>query len=167
MGLFIRSVQWLSRILNFIAVVCLVVMMCLTCTDVVFRFFRRPIPGTWEIVGFLGAILASFSMAQTTLERGHVAVQVVVEKFSYGIQKIVYLVTHLFGLTLFGLLTLESVRYGNALRISGEVSNTLKIPFFSVLYGVAFSSLIVFVVLLIDFYLVIGQKEKAWYGWPE
>ncbi|MFZ7112879.1 MAG: TRAP transporter small permease [Desulfatiglandales bacterium] len=164
---FIRSVHWLCRLLNWVAVGSLVVMMCLTCADIVLRLFRRPILGTWEIVGFLGALLAGFSLAQTTVQRGHVAVQVIVRKFSQRIQWIVFLVTHVFGLLLFGLLTVESAKYGHALQVSGEVSPTLQIPFFPILHGIAFCSFVVFVVLFIDFLLVITRREEAWFGWPD
>ena len=164
---FVRSIGWLCQLLHWIAVWSLVAMMCLTCADIVFRLFRRPIVGTWEIVGFLGALSAGFALAQTTLARGHVAVQVVVKKFSYGVQKIVYVITHVFSLLLFSLLTIESVKYGNALKLSGQVSNTLQIPFYPVLYGIAFSSFVVILVITIDLVLVITGKEKAWYGWPQ
>ena len=93
--------------------------------------------------------------------------QVVVKKFSYGVQKIVYVITHVFSLLLFSLLTIESVKYGNALKLSGQVSNTLQIPFYPVLYGIAFSSFVVILVITIDLVLVITGKEKAWYGWPQ
>ena len=140
-------------------------MMLLTCSDIVLRLFRHPILGTWEIVGFLGAIVAGFAMARTTIERGHVAVEIVVVRFSLSIQKTIYLVIHVLSLLLFGLLTLECIRYGNDLRIAGEVSPTIQIPFFPVLYGVGFSSLVVFLILFIDFLLVMVGKEKAWYEW--
>ena len=68
---------------------------------------------------------------------------------------------------LFGLLAVESVKYGHALQISGEVSPTLQIPFFPILYGIAFCSFVVFVVLFMDLLLVITRKEEAWFGWPD
>ena len=97
-------------------------MMFLTCADIILRLFRRPILGTYEIVGFLGAIVAGFALAQTTIERGHVAVQVVVTRFSPQIQKIIYLITHVLSIFLFALLAWECVQYGNDFRASGEVS---------------------------------------------
>jgi len=41
--------------LYWIAGSAIVAMMLLTCTDVVLRYFRKPIPGTYELVCFLGA----------------------------------------------------------------------------------------------------------------
>jgi len=142
-------------------------MMGLTSADILLRLFRRPILGTYEIVGFLGAVVAGFAMAQTTIERGHVAVQVVVTKFSSRVQEVIYLITHLLSVVLFALLAWECARYGDDLRTSGEVSLTLQLPFFPVLYGIAFSAAIVCLVLVVDILLVITRGAEAWYRWEE
>jgi len=142
-------------------------MMCLTCADIVLRLFRRPIPGTYEIVGFLGAMVAGLAMAQTTLERGHVAVQVVITRFSPRTQEIIYLITHLLSFVLFALLAVECVRYGNDFRVSGEVSLTLRMPFYPVVYGIALSAAVVCLVLVVDMLQVVTKREQVWYQWRE
>jgi TRAP-type C4-dicarboxylate transport system permease small subunit len=55
-----------------IAGAALAAMMFLTVADVVLRYFKMPIVGTYEIVSMLGAIVIGFAVPQTTLERGHV-----------------------------------------------------------------------------------------------
>jgi TRAP-type C4-dicarboxylate transport system permease small subunit len=167
MGKFIVLTRNLSLLLNWVAGLSLVVMMGLTCADIIFRLFRRPILGTYEIVGFLGAVVVAFAMAQTTIDRGHVAVQVLVSKFSPSIQKSIYLITNLMGLFLFVLIAMECVVYGNDFRKSGEVSLTLRFPFYPVLYGIAFSSVVVCFILWVDFWRVIAGKAPAWYEWKE
>ena len=140
-------------------------MMFLTCADIILRLFRRPILGTYEIVGFLGAIVAGFALAQTTIERGHVAVQVVVTRFSPQIQKIIYLITHVLSIFLFALLAWECVQYGNDFRASGEVSLTLRMPFYPVVYGVAFSAVVVCLVLFVDILQVVTKRAEVWHQW--
>jgi TRAP-type C4-dicarboxylate transport system permease small subunit len=137
-------------------------MMGLTCADIVLRLFRHPILGTYEVAGFLGAVVASFAMAQTAIERGHVAVQVIVARFSPRVQEVIYVITHLLSLLLFALLAWECIRYGNDLRTSGEVSMTLQLPFFPVLYGIALSAAIVCLVLLVDILQVMARGAEAW-----
>jgi TRAP-type C4-dicarboxylate transport system permease small subunit len=156
-----------SRTLNWVAGFSLVGMMFLTCADIVMRLFRRPIPGTYEIVGFLGAVVVGLAMAQTTLERGHVAVQVVVTKLSPQVQEIIYLITHLLSILLFALLAWECVRYGNDFRTSGEVSLTIRMPFYPVVYGIAFSAAIVCLVLFVDILQVLTKRAVAWHQWEE
>jgi len=142
-------------------------MMFLTCADIILRLFRRPILGTYEIVGFLGAIVAGFALAQTTIERGHVAVQVVVMRFSPQTQKIIYLITHILSIVLFALLAWECVRYGNDFRASGEVSLTLRMPFYPVVYGIAFSAIVVCLVLFVDILQVMTKRAGVWHQWEK
>ncbi|MBN1255013.1 MAG: TRAP transporter small permease [Deltaproteobacteria bacterium] len=162
---FRRVIRWLALMFNWVAVWSLVAMTALTCVDVVGRLFRHPVVGTYEIVGFLGAAVASFAMAQTTIERFHVAVEVVVTKLSPQAQKVIYLTTHMLSIFLFFVLAWESMRYGNALRTSGEVSMTLELPFFTVVYGIGFSAALVCLVLIADTLMVMQDRAKAWYRW--
>jgi TRAP-type C4-dicarboxylate transport system permease small subunit len=164
---FVKVTRWFSRTLNWLAGWSLVGMMCLTCADILLRLFRRPIPGTYEIVGFLGAVVAGLAMAQTTLERGHVAVQVLVTRFSPRVQEIIYYLTNMLSLFLFALLAWEGVRYGNDFRVSGQVSLTLRMPFYPVVYGIALSAAVVCLVLIADILQVVTKREKVWYLWNE
>jgi TRAP-type C4-dicarboxylate transport system permease small subunit len=161
----VRFVGRLSWIFDWIAGWAMVGMMLLTCSDVVLRLFRKPILGTYEVVGFLGAVVISFAMAQTTIDRAHVAVQVFVIKLSPAGRKAIFLITSLLSLGLFATIAFESFRFGNDLRRAGEVSLTLQLPFFPILYGIGFSAAIVCIICLIDFFQVATNKAKPWYKW--
>ena len=162
---FIRYVDRFAQVLTWITVGALVFMMVLTCCDIVLRYLRFPIPGTWEIVGFMGAIITSFAMAGLAINRRHVAVEIVVAKLPRPVQKAVFLFVHLLSFGLFALLGYESMKLGYDLRISGEVSPTIHLPFVPVLYGIGFSAFFVALVLLIDFVQVLIGREKPWYKW--
>ncbi len=126
----------------------IVAMMLLTCTDVVLRYFRKPIPGTYELVCFLGAVAVAFAMAHTSVEKGHVAVSFVVSLLPQRIQGLIESITTSFGLIFFVLIAWQSVIYANDLRLSGEVSLTLGLPFYPFVYGISFSAAIVCLILL-------------------
>ncbi|MBN2124588.1 MAG: TRAP transporter small permease [Deltaproteobacteria bacterium] len=162
-----KGVRQLGDLLNYIAGWCLLGMTALTCADVVLRIFRMPIIGTYELVGFLGAAVAAFAMAHTTLKRGHVAVEVLVLRLPPTTQKAIYFITHILSIFLFVLLAYESMRFGNDLRVNNEVSLTLQIPFFPILYGIAFSAVVVCIVLLVDILQVISGKKEPWYLWED
>jgi TRAP-type C4-dicarboxylate transport system permease small subunit len=151
--------------LNVVAGWCLLGMTALTFADVIMRLFRRPILGTYEIVEFLGAAVAAFAMAHTTLQRAHVAVEVVVMRLPPGLQKAIYAVTHLLSIFLFVLLSIECIRYGNDFRTSGEVSMTLRFPFYPILYGISVASMAVCLVLIVDVWFVLTGKELPWFRW--
>lgn len=151
----------LARRLDMIAAMAIVAMMSLTCADVILRMFRKPIPGTYEIVSFLGAVAVSFAMAHTTAERGHVAVSLIVQLFPKRLQGIIEGVISIFGIILFGLIAWQSVLYGMDCQRSGEVSLTLQLPFYPVIYGLAVGAVVVCLVLLANLLEAIGKVKDT------
>lgn len=150
-----------ARKLNLIAAIAIVAMMSLTCTDVILRMFRRPIPGTYELVSFLGAVAVSFAMAHTSAEKGHVAVSLIVRLLPQKVQAIIESIVSMLGTILFGLISWQSVLYGMDCQRAGEVSLTLQLPFYPIIYGVALSAAAVCVILLVDSINAIAKlKEK-------
>ena len=116
-------------------------------------------------MGFLGAIVASFAMAHTTILRGHVAVELLVMRLPHKVQVVIYLIIHVLSIALFALIAYESILFGNDLRLANEVSLTLQIPFFPVLFGISFACMVVCLVLLVDFWRVLVGQERVWYQW--
>jgi TRAP-type C4-dicarboxylate transport system permease small subunit len=154
----------LAKILYWIAGAAIVSMMLLTCADVLLRLVVtayhkyhlgflapfKPIPGTYELVCFMGSVAVAFAMAHTSVEKGHVAVSLLVRLMPPKPQAILGLITTLFGFTFFVLLSWRSVLYANHMREIGEVSLTLQLPFYPFVYGIAFASAAVCLVLIID-----------------
>ena len=148
---FKKNFLFLARRLDMIAAIAVFAMMSLTCVDVFLRyFFRMPLPGTYEIVALLGAVAVSFAMAHTLAERGHVAVSLVVQLFPKRLQGIMECMISIFGIILFGLIAWQSVLYGMDCQRAGEVSLTLELPFYPIIYGVALGAGVVCLVLLAD-----------------
>jgi TRAP-type C4-dicarboxylate transport system permease small subunit len=165
MALIPKTIRRLSNFLNVLAGWSLVAMTLLTCADVLLRIFRCPIRGTYEVIGFLGAAAAAFAMAHTTLQRGHVAVEVLVANLGHRLRWILYLVTQALSIFLFVLIAYESLGYGRSLKAASEVSLTLQLPFYPVLYGISVSSVVVCLVLLVDLWRVATGAARPWYRW--
>ncbi len=146
-----RAVTVTSRWFNYAACLAVVVMMLLSCADVALRLFGAPIPGTYEMVGFLGTVIISFALAYTSIQRGHVAVELIFDKLPPRAQCFVEAAGNLTGAALFGLMAWQSLAYGTDLRHSGEVSLTLQMPIYPFVYGIALGSGMLALVLLIDF----------------
>ncbi|MDJ0887755.1 MAG: TRAP transporter small permease [Desulfobacterales bacterium] len=135
-----RLEKWTSRaaeIFNWVSAAAVTGMMLLTCMDIVLRLFRRPIPGTYEVVGFLGAVFAAFSLGYTSANRGHIAVDFIVQKLPPRAQTVIDGVNALVCAVLFGLLARQSMRYAADLQSFGEVSMTLQMPVYPFVYGIA------------------------------
>jgi TRAP-type C4-dicarboxylate transport system permease small subunit len=146
-----RVIAAASSWFNYVACAAIIVMMLLSCADVVLRILGTPIPGTYEMVGLLGAVIIAFAMAYTSLQRGHVAVEMLYEKLPPRAQRLVDSAGNLTGAALFGLIAWQSTVYAADLRQSGEVSLTLQMPLYPIVYGIAFGCGMLALVLLVDF----------------
>lgn len=145
-----RWIHVASRGISYIAGLSVISMMLLICSDVVLRYFGHPIPGTYEIVGFLGAVVISFAMAYTSVEKSHIAVDILVQRLSRRTQAILEGITSLFSFVLFGIITRQCQIYAMELRHSGEVSLTLGLPVYPVVVGIAIGCGFLCIVLLFD-----------------
>jgi len=140
-------VDRLASFFNTIAAAAVVAMMVLTCLDVLLRFFRHPIPGTYEIVGLLGAVFVSFSLARTSVDRGHIAVDFLVQRLPQRWQFVIEALNAGICALLFTVGCRQCMLYSQDLKTSGEVSMTLQIPIPPFVFGIALGCAILSIVL--------------------
>lgn len=148
-----RLGRWIDTIggkFNYVACAAVVLMMLLTCADVVLRLFGHPILGTYEMIGFLGTAVISFALAYTSLEKGHIAVELLVDHLPKRFQVFINAINALIGVALFSLITWQSFIYAGDLRGSGEVSLTLQVPTYPFVYGISLGCGLLCLVLLTD-----------------
>jgi TRAP-type C4-dicarboxylate transport system permease small subunit len=150
MGNVFNSLKLVSKVLNSIAGIAVTVMMLLTVTDVLLRAGGRPIIGTFEIVSLLLALVIGFGIPQVSLDRGHVFMEVLVEKLSRRVKNVMHTFTRLLCLGLFAFIGGNLFNVAARFHASGEVSATIKIPFYPVAYGVAICCLLECCVFIFD-----------------
>ena len=139
-----------TNIFNRVASVSVIIMMFLTCADVILRYFRCPIPGTYEMVGLLGSIFVSFSLAKTSLDNGHIAVDFFFQKLPVSARKVIEFTNTFVCTILFGLIAWYSFIYAVDLRRTGEVSMTLQIPVYPFVLGIALGCAMLSVILVLQ-----------------
>ncbi len=147
---FLSKIKGLTRSLNIIAGTALTFMMLLTVADVILRSFRRPIPGTYELVAFLGAVVLGFCLPFTSWMRGHIYVDFFVSRFSQKIRNVFHISTRCMVIWLFLMIGWNLIKYGTDLKESGEVSMVLQMPFYPVAYGIGVCCFIQCLVCLCD-----------------
>jgi TRAP-type C4-dicarboxylate transport system permease small subunit len=155
-----KTVTRLAKSVNWIAAASIMGMTLLTTADVILRYFRHPIPGTYEIVGFLGSIAVGFALASTSVQRGHVAVSILFQRLSPKTQNFVETANSLVAAAFFSLLAWQCTLLANELRRSGEVSLTLEMPFYPFVYGIAVGCALLTLVLLADFWVFLVRLVK-------
>lgn len=156
----IKLIQRFSRWLAWGSSVAVVSMMLLSCTDVSLRYFGYPIKGTYEIVGLLGALVIGLGIAYTQVQQGHIAVELVFSRLPERIQRIVNIITWFPSMFVFILLAWQSTALAVKYSRTGLVSETLRLPIYPIVYGVAFASAIMCLVLLADLLSLLTKGPK-------
>lgn len=154
---YLRATFETSRVLNVVAGCSLTFLMLLTIADVILRRFRMPILGTYELVGLAGAAVIGFSLPFTSWFRAHIFVDFFIMRFSKRIQNIFNLATRVLVLCVFLLIAWNLYKYGMGLQVSGEVSSTLRVPFYPVAYGIG-------VCCLVECFVIVGDIIKIFGG---
>jgi TRAP-type C4-dicarboxylate transport system permease small subunit len=155
---FLAAVRGASSALAAVAGAALAALMLLTIADVGLRILGRPIVGTYELVGLGGAIAIGLSLPLTSWVRGHIYVDAFVAKLPRIPRAVLNIATRFLVLALFLLLGWNLFKYAMDLRSAGEVTPTLRVPFFPITLGVALSCFIECLVMIADI-VKIFRKE--------
>ena len=142
--------KYVSKALNFIAGIAVTLMMLMTVADVLLRAGGHPIIGTYEIVALLLALVIGFGIPQVSLDRGHVYMEFLLEKLSKRGKNMMNTFTRILCLILFAFIGYNLFNVGARFHASGEVSPTIKLPFYPVAYGVAVCCLLECCVFIFD-----------------
>jgi TRAP-type C4-dicarboxylate transport system permease small subunit len=142
--------KWISKVLNGIAGVALTFMMLLTVADVFLRAGGHPIIGTYEIAALSLGLVVGFGIPQGSLDRGHVYMEFLLSRFSKRGKNVMHTFTRVLCLILFAFIGYNLFIVGAGFQASGEVSPTIKLPFYPVAYGVAVCCFLECMVFLFD-----------------
>ncbi len=146
--------------MNVISGVALMFMILLTVTDVILRSFRTPVVGTFELVAFSGAVVIGFSIPFTSWLRGHIYVDFLILGLPPKARAIMNIFTRCLGIGLFLVIASNLMVLGMELYSSGEVSPTLHVPFYLVVYGIGVCSFVQCLVLGCDIVKIVGGEYE-------
>lgn len=132
---FYKVVETINNILMKIAGLAFVFMVGITCADIALRSVWKPIIGTVELVMYANALLVAFALGATQLKKGHIAVDVLVNSFSVKTKRILTFINSILCICFFSLVTWQISKYATTLFKTGELSETLRIPYYFYVYG--------------------------------
>jgi TRAP-type C4-dicarboxylate transport system permease small subunit len=180
-NLFLTAMERISRFLNVIAGISLTLLMALTVADVTLRAMLtlgrwligqgmllplgnlivehvRPIVGTYELVQYLGAVVIGFSIPLTSWFRGHIYVDFFIFRFAQRTRNAFNIATRSLSIFLFLMIGINLFKYGMDLYRAGEVSSTLQMPFYFVVFGVGICCFVQCLVLIGDMVKIRGGR---------
>lgn len=160
----VRALDKISNLLNqvllWMAGFFLVAMILMTGANIVIRVFWMPIRGTYELMGYFGAIVTAFALGYTQAGRGHIAVDILVLRFSQKTRRILNGINYFICMVFFAAVGWRIAIYATTLRETGEITETLRIIYYPFTYGVSLGCFVLSLVLLVDLLrLFLGDRE--------
>ena len=153
-----RISHYLNQILVSIAGLFLIAMIFLTCANVFLRLVWIPVSGTFELMGYFGAVLTAFTLGYTQIRQGHIAVDIVVLRFPKKAQRVLKAINHIICMVFFSVVAWQIAKYAGNLWETCEVTETLRIIYYPFAYGVALGCAVLSLVFLIDFLKLLARN---------
>ncbi|RQD66655.1 MAG: TRAP transporter small permease [Desulfonatronovibrio sp. MSAO_Bac4] len=132
-----KTIYTLSKKTSQLAQLALVLVMLVIVSNILLRIWWKPLPGSYELVEILGAVILSMGIAYCAVTRGHVTVSLLVDKLSLRNQALVDLITSTISLIFISSICWGIFKYGNMMHARGLETSILSIPLYPVYYLVA------------------------------
>ena len=152
LGKFDRFNRRLSGWCEWLGLAGLLLMMVITCIDVVgAKVFKSPLLGALDIVVLSQIVAISFAASMALILGRHIRVEFAFNLLPRRAQAVINSCVLLLGLGLFIVIIWRLCVLGHSFQTSGEYSATAYIPLYPFAYGIALASIPVCLVLLLEF----------------
>ena len=149
----------MCRLLLLISGLTLAFMLLFTLLDVVLRAFGKPIVGDYEVISFLGAVVVGFAIPYTSLLKGHVFVDFLIEKLPKNVGDTMRVATRILVIALFLWMSWNFVVMSVDLIKSKEVTPVFRLPYYPISFGLAFACIIQCLVLVSQIKEIVGGRH--------
>jgi len=147
-----------TRFINGIGAVALTFMMCLTVVDVLGRAGGHPVIGTYEVVSLSLTLVIGLGIPRVSIDRAHVQMEFLLERLSPRSQAIMNTFTRVLCIFLFLFAGYHLFGLGNELRMSGDVTPTIRLPYYPLPYMIGFCCFLECFVFLHDIVKIWGRR---------
>ena len=141
----------LSKWFSWIGGVALLSLTGIACANMLLRPVGAPVTGTYELVGFFGALVVAFPLGYAQINRSHISVDVLTTRYSKRMKRIIHIISSFLCMIFFILVAWQSAIYASTIWKRGETSETLRIIYHPFVYAMALCCLLLALVLLVDF----------------
>lgn len=160
--IFLRSgITKIAQLLDGIGQIVLLAVMLLVVLNIIMRsLFARPITGSYDLVSLFIVVVVALALANCALEKGHVAVEFLVDRFSSGMQRVIDIVMNAASLIFLGLFTYNVGLYAYVAAVAGDESFTLKIAHYPFISLVCLGYILLCLVIVINLFDHIKEVSK-------
>ena len=155
-----KLTEGINRFFIWISGAALLLMMTVGFANVVSRLFWRPIRGSFEIIGFLGAVTIALTMGFTQIRKNHVAVDIITNKYNKTWQHITTALGYMITAPFFLVVAWQVGVWGTTILQNGETSETLRIIYYPFVYIVAAGYVFLSLTLFLDLFQSVSTLMK-------
>ncbi len=159
-----RLSLWNRRLNVYLAVIggaALVGIMIVAALNVALRLFGMSFLGAYEMVRYLGAVAVAMALGISQIHNDHIMVDVFSRKFHPVVIRILDALHFVITTIFFSVAARQVYLWGMIKLRNKEVSETLKIPFYPVIFLLAFGLAILALALFVDFLLLFCRREAG------
>ena len=151
-----------SSVLLALGGVVLVAMVALACANMFMRgALGAPIRGTYELMGFTGALVCAFALAPTQIKKGHIALTMIAGKLPRRLELAIDFVSNLACAVFFALVAWRTSLYAQSLIEFGELSEDLHLQFSPFVFAVALGCGVLALTLTADLLRVVAPGRRS------
>lgn len=127
-------VEKISSSMDLLAGGCFFAVMALIIANILLRgIFKKPILGSYELVGYLTAMGVSFALAHCARVNGHIAVGIVTDRLPKALQAAVSLLVAAISVCLWGVVIWSMFTFAVSTRAANLVSATAQIAVYPII----------------------------------
>lgn len=142
-------VERLSRIMDIMAATAVLLTMLVIVANIIMRsVFHNPLTGIMDYVMILTAVTIALALAACAVQNGHIAVDLVIDKFPVKVRNVIDTLTSLTSLVFWTLAAVFMLDYANNMAVTGTLFPTTQLPFAPVLVVIAAGIFALAVVIL-------------------
>ncbi|MFP4257900.1 MAG: TRAP transporter small permease subunit [Desulfovermiculus sp.] len=145
-----RIIQELTLRLAQIGQAALVMVMLIIVVNILIRAVWKPLPGSYEMVEILGAVILSMGVAYCAVHKGHVAVSFLVDMFSPRKRAVIDFFTNLVFCSVITYVSWGMIEYAGKMYSRGRATTSLDIPLYPVYYLVGFGLVLLAAVVVMQ-----------------
>ncbi|HHV15534.1 MAG TPA: TRAP transporter small permease [Gelria sp.] len=142
-------IENLSRVMDRLAGLCIVLMMLLIVSNIILRaVFKQPLVGAVDYVNILIALTIGLSIAYCAVQDGHIAIGFIMDKMPAPAAAVIEIIINLIALVFWGFVTWYMIGFAQSMNANGLVASTSQIPLSPVVYVIALGLMAICLVLL-------------------
>ena len=145
--------------LGVIAGILLVGLMTLIVVNIILRQVASPFGGTAEIVGYLSALIAGFSLLYSQKKKAHIAIDIITSHMAKRPRAALTAVMNLIAVVVFTMATWQIAARAMNMQSKGILSDTLQIAYYPFIWAIAICFGLFALRILLD--VVVGFREAV------